>query len=281
MRRSWLFVPGNRPDMLEKAFTRGADVVIFDLEDSVPPQAKQTARAAVAAVLAAGVPGTAYVRVNPVNSGWVRDDVAATLCDALAGYVLPKVEQPADLVRFGDLLQEVQGRLSGDKAGVRIVPLLETAAGVERAAAIATAHAAVERLALGALDLALDLGLDQLSAALADYARVRLVMASRVAGLEAPVDTVHPAYHDLDSLAAEARQARQIGFGGKLVIHPNQVAVVNQVFQPTPKELAEAQRIVQAYEQALADGLGAVEVGGRMVDRPVYERARRLLEINT
>lgn len=272
---AWLFVPGNQPHRMAKALASGADVVIMDWEDAVAPDAKVQARAITLDFLRSRPvpPASApvYIRVHAAGSAeWDAD--LATLAEAssprkLAGVVLAKASRPEDV-------RDTAARLS---EALSIVPIIETAAGVERVAEIAAAHPAVARLAWGALDLALDLGLLTLPQELVTHVRCRMVMASRAAGLAPPLDAVFPDVRDEARLAAEAGAARRMGLGGKLVIHPRQVPVIRSAFAPTEEERQWASRVCTAYEAALREGKGAVQVDGRMVDRPVYEMARRLL----
>ena len=262
--RSWLYVPGDRPDRFAKASTSGADVVICDLEDAVAGANKATARVAVAAWLR---DHRALVRVNGTDTGWHDDDIAAiTGARGLAGVVLPKsqgAEQNSDVAH----------RLGGC---VHVVPLVESAAGVANAAAIA-AGPQVSALAFGSIDFALDLGIDdtdddEQSALL--YARSTLVIASRVAGIAAPIDGVTLKVSDAHAVRGDARRARALGFGGKQCIHPHQVHEVNATFTPSPEALVRAQRVVDAAE--IAHG-SAVQLDGQMIDKPRIDLARRLL----
>jgi citrate lyase subunit beta/citryl-CoA lyase len=277
MLRAWLFVPADQPDKVAKALTCGADAVILDLEDGVAPGRKAEARQTAASALREAVSVPRYIRVNaPGSAEWAEDlGVVAGFLRAglpIAGVMLPKAEGP-------DVVRETAVRLAqaGCDSQPELIPLLETAAGIEQAGEIARAHPAVRRLAWGELDLALDLGLTDLSPELAAYARCRLVMVSRAAGLEPPLDAVCAEFREVARIEADARTARRLGFGGKLAIHPRQVEVIQRIFVPTSAERAWAQRVVAVYEAAASEGRGAVQLDGRMIDRPVYEQARRLL----
>lgn len=257
--RTFLFVPGSRPDRFDRAAASGADVVILDLEDAVESAAKESARSEVGAWLAGGASG--IVRLNAHGTPWYAGD-----CDVLAGVpglagvMLPKAEDPAALA-------DLSARLGGD---VPIVALVETAVGVRGASRVAAASGVV-RLAFGSVDLAVDLGCDHSRDALL-LARSALVVASRAAGLPAPVDGVTTDLDDASVAGDDARYARSLGFGGKLCIHPRQLEPVSSAFAPTPAEVAWATRVAAAA----ADGR-AQRVDGAMVDRPVLERARRIL----
>ncbi|MCL6516413.1 CoA ester lyase [Alicyclobacillus sp.] len=274
--RSWLFVPASDGEKVRKAPGRGADVLLLDLEDGVAEGAKDRARAIVADVLAAPVPVPTYVRINHPGR-WLPEDIEAALSPHLAGFMLPKAESEDDVRSFLDLLVRAASRRGMEGSRFAILPLVESAAGVENARAIAAASPQVVRLALGAVDLALDLGLEALDSAILQHARARLVLASRAAGVHPPVDTVDPDFQDLDRFREACATARRMGFAGKLVIHPRQVSIANETFSPTPDEVARARELVAVYERAAAEGTGAVGVDGRMVDRPMYEWARRVL----
>ncbi|MCW2622751.1 MAG: hypothetical protein JWL64_2353 [Frankiales bacterium] len=255
--RSLLFVPGDRPERFDKAAASGADLVVLDLEDAVLPAAKPAARRQVAAWLAEA--GQAVVRVNATDSADLGPDLEALRGrPGLTAVLVPMSDDP-------DALARVHRRL-----GVPVIALVETAAGVLRAADLARAEGVV-RLAFGHLDFLLDIdGTDDPATLLT--ARSMLVLASRAAGLAGPVDGVTTDLRDPDRTAADALAARKLGFGGKLCIHPTQVAPVHQAFAPTPAEVAWAADLLTAAKSA-----GASQVGGHMIDAPVLERARRVL----
>lgn len=266
---TWLFVPGSRPDRFDRAASSGADEVVLDLEDAVAPGAKDAARASVVDRLRGG--GSGWVRVNAVGSPHHDADVdAVSGCAGLRGLVLPKAEDP-------DSLAEVRRRLPVD---VGLLALVETAVGVDRARAMATGGV-VDRLALGAVDLALDLGADETDEALL-LARSTLVLASRLGGLPAPVDGVTAATGDDGAAREAAARARALGFGGKLCLHPRQLAPVREGFAPTAAQVAWAERVLEAsrrHGEDVGEGPepGVFALDGEMVDRPVLVRARAVL----
>ena len=276
--RSLLFVPGHHARRIAKALESPADAVIIDLEDAVPPAEKEAARANAAAALADRAAPAVYVRVNGAGDSGCLDDLLAVTRPGLAGIVLPKAESAAQLHALDWALSQLEPRHGMAGGAVELVPLVESARGVEAAPAIATAAGRVRRLTYGVADYSLDLGLqpDPLEAGLA-YLRARLVHASRAAGREAPIDSVVVEIRDLERLRESAQRARALGFGGKLCLHPDQVPVVNGVFGPTQAELAHAQAVVEAYDAARARGEAAVTVEGLFVDAPVAETARKLL----
>ncbi|MBD8529284.1 MULTISPECIES: CoA ester lyase [unclassified Massilia] len=257
--RSYLFVPANRPEMFDKACKAGADAVIVDLEDAVPFADKAMARAALAAWLSPAHP--VLVRINGADSAWFDEDLALCGAPGVAGVVLSKAERADDVARV---------HAAGAAA---ILPLIESAAGFDNVRAIA-AVPGVGRLVFGSIDFGLDLGIRGEREELLFF-RSQLVLASRLAGLAAPVDGVTTAIGDAARLDADTLHARQMGFGGKLCIHPKQVPGVNRCFSPGEEELAWARRVLAA---AAASEGAAVALDGKMIDRPVILRAQRLLD---
>jgi citrate lyase subunit beta/citryl-CoA lyase len=256
--RSWLFVPGDRPERFEKARSSGADEIIIDLEDAVEPARKEGARQSVVAWLGGA---SAWVRINPVGTSWHTDDVAALRgAPGLRGVVLPKSEDPSDL-------ESLAAAMSG---GTPVMPLVETALGLSQVSGLARC-AAIARIAFGSIDFCLDIGCDESEEALL-FARSHLVLASKLAGLPPPVDGVTVDVADPAAASVASRHARALGFGGKLCIHPSQIEPVARAWRHSADEVAWARRVVEAS----SDG-GAVRLDGRLVDRPVVERARRLL----
>ncbi len=257
--RSYLFVPGDRPERFAKALASGADAVIVDLEDAVAPANKNAARDAVAGALDATQP--IVLRINGADTAWFADDARLAAHPGVAAVMLPKAAS-ADPV----------AALRAASGGKPVLALVESAAGMSNVAALA-ATPGVARLVFGSIDFQLDLDIADDDLALLAF-RSQLVLASRVANLPAPVDGVTTTLDDAVRIELEARRARSLGFGAKLCIHPRQVAIVNSAFSPAEAELAWAQRVVDAA--AAADG-AAVAVDGKMVDAPVLSRARRLL----
>ncbi|MBO8172235.1 MAG: CoA ester lyase [Bacillaceae bacterium] len=277
--RSWMFVPGNQPRRLEKVKELEADVIIYDLEDSVSAAGKEEARNLVAEALNHNREKSNYVRINDVSTSWFVDDVFELAVDTVNGFMLPKAEK-ADQIQYLDhLLTELERKRNLDPGSIAIVPLIESAAGLFHAYEVAMASGRVQRLAFGSVDYALDINaeLTREGKELL-YARSQLVVVSRAAGIEPPVDAVYMHVKDQDGLKKEAEMVKQLGYEGKLCIHPAQLPVVNEMFAPTPEEIAEAREIVSAYEQAVASGKGAVEVHGKMVDLPVVEKAKKIME---
>ncbi len=274
--RSWLFVPGHRQRMIEKAFGLTTDVVIFDLEDGVPRGEKDDARRKVAAALVGAPAGaTAFVRVHAAGSPDLHADLRALAGARLQGFVLPKVRGPKDVLEMHGWLDGQETRAALPSGSVRLLATIESAGGLVQAPAIASATPRLEGLMFGAEDFALDMGLFlRPGHGLFDYTRSALAVAAASGGIGA-IDKVFTDIRDSDGLAREALRARDFGFAGKAVIHPGQIGAVNEIFSPSEEEVARAGRIVAAFERH-ADG-GAAAVDGRMVDRPVLEQARRIL----
>ncbi|HYH30366.1 MAG TPA: CoA ester lyase [Pseudonocardia sp.] len=267
--RTLLFVPGDRPDRIGKAIASDADAVAVDLEDAVAPQAKAAARdAALTAVRAAPPRKGLFLRVNPIDGPEFDDDLATltALLPHLAGVLLPKAES-ADQVRR---LDELAG------GAVAVVPIVESARGVLDAPAIAAASPRVATVVFGTLDLAADLGVTPtVEGAELRNARAQVVLATAAAGLPGPLDGPHAALDDTDGLVRASVLARELGFTGKVVLHPRQLAPVQEAFAPTEEELARAREVVAASRES---GGGAVRLAdGTFVDVPVVRRAAALL----
>lgn len=256
---SLLFVPASRPERIAKALAAGADAVIVDLEDAVAPAEKVAARAALAAALDSARP--VMVRVNGAETPWFPEDLELLAHPGVAGVVLPKAEDAEDIA--------VVATAAGGKP---VLPLVESALGFEHRLALAHARG-VQRLVFGQIDFQADLGMRCSEEELTTF-RVALVLASRLADIAPPIDGPTTAFDDEALLRADAQRARRLGFGGKLCIHPRQVAVVNACFTPTSDEVSWARRVVDADTGA---GGAVVAVDGRMVDRPVVLRAQSIL----
>ncbi|HEX9711531.1 MAG TPA: CoA ester lyase [Actinomycetota bacterium] len=263
--RSMLYVPGDQPEKLAKAAARGADALIVDLEDAVPVGRKAEARATVAAWLRERPRApVVWVRVNADEL--LGEDVAAIAGDSPDGVYLPKCSSVAEVDRLVRALGE---------ADVPVCALLETAAGILDARAIAS-HPRVTRLAIGEADLSAELGIDP-SPDERELAPMRamVVLASAAAHLEPPVGPISTDFADLEALRASTVALKRMGFGGRAAIHPAQVAVINEVFTPTPDEVTRARELLERFE---ASGGGVVTGGdGRMVDEAIVRAARRTL----
>ncbi len=287
LNRSFLFAPGNVARRVEKALTLQADAVILDLEDSVAPSDKPATRKAVAEALARSRECRGYVRVNAASTPFCFRDLVETLHKGVDGVVLPKVESAADLHAIDWLIANLEREHGVAEGSIDLMPLIETAAGVQRVDRILQARSLrpyagpwrVKRIAFGAGDYANDVGLAPTleESELAD-ARARLVLASRAAGLENPVDSPWFHFKEADAFRRALERSRRGGFQGRLCVHPDQIGPVNGAYLPTEDELAAAERIVAAFRDSEAKGEAAIQVDGQMIDYPIVHRARRLLE---
>jgi len=291
MNRTFLFAPGNHPRRVEKAFALGADAVILDLEDAVAVADKEAARKPVADALQRNAAGPrkcrGYARVNAMGTPYCFRDLVEVIGKGVDGIVLPKVENAADLHAIDWMIANLERERGLAVGAIDLMPIIETAAGISRIDRILQARSLkpysgiwrVRRAAFGAADYSHDLGLlpsheePELS-----HARARLVLASRAAGVEGPVDS--PWFHlkDADGLRRAIERSRRMGFQGRLCIHPDQVPVANAGYAPTPEEIARAGRIVAAFREAEAKGAAAIQVDGQMIDYPIAHQAERLLK---
>ena len=281
--RSLLNVPGDRPDMIAKAPGYGADALILDLEDAVAADAKAAARATVADTLAAWASEgrTAWVRVNGLETPWLDDDLTAIVGPGLAGIQLPKVHGP-DIVREVDAqirrLERERG-LGDDR--IALLVSLESARGVHLAFDILSAASRIFSVMVGTAqdaDLQGDVGYVTTDDGLETlYIRSSVLLAARAAGVPHPIDGVYADHRDPAGLERVARRARELGYRGKKLIHPGQIAVVHRVFTPTPAELDHYRRVIDAFDAALAEGRATAVADGRMVDVAMAETARRVL----
>ncbi|HEX2520121.1 MAG TPA: CoA ester lyase [Castellaniella sp.] len=263
--RSALFVPATRPERFSKAIASGADAVIVDLEDAVAPDQKTAGREALARYAREHPDHHLWVRINDGTTKWFEGDLA--LCRSLpsiAGIVLPKA-QKAEHVYI----------VSG--AGKPLMPVIESAAGVRELSNIAAANGVV-RLSFGILDLMVELGTRPGSRAaqfMLDQMRFQILVASRMHGLASPLDSVYADFSDLEGLKETASMAHDMGFGGMLCVHPAQVPVVHDVYRPSAEDLDWARRVVAHADES---GDYTFRLDGRMVDLPLIERARRIVE---
>ncbi len=272
--RSLLFVPGDRPDRMEKALAAGADALILDLEDAVAPAAKPEARKSVARFLAGNPGGRLWVRVNPLDSPELERDLQAVLPAHPHGIVLPKAEGGASV---NDLSHRLAER--GNATASIIAIATETPAALFQLGTYG-GHKRLAGLTWGAEDLPAAIGAatsrepDGSFTPPYDLARSLCLFGAAAAGV-APLETVFPAFRDLDGLAAYAGRARRDGFTGMLAIHPGQVPVINAAFTPTEAEVSHARQVVAAFEAS--PGAGALSLDGRMIDRPHLVQAQRIL----
>jgi citrate lyase subunit beta/citryl-CoA lyase len=287
LNRSFLFAPGNVARRVEKALTLDADVVIVDLEDSVAVQEKEQTRLAVAQALMRPRKGRGYVRVNAPSSPFCYGDLVATIHKGVDGVVLPKVESAADLHAIDWLVAALERERGIAEGSIDLVPQIETAAGVQRVDRILQARSLrpyraawrVKRVAFGAADFGHELGLSPSldEPELAD-ARARIVLSSRAAGVESPIDSPWFHFKEAEAFQRALERSRRGGFQGRLCVHPDQLAPVNRAYLPSDEEVARAERIVAAFKDAEARGAAAIQVDGQMIDYPVVHRAQAVID---
>ena len=281
MRRSMLFLPGNNPNMLQNGSCLGSDAVIFDLEDAVSPAEKDAARILVRNTMWYMDFGSCemIVRINSVDSPYWKEDLDAVMPYRPSMILLPKAGCAGDAQMADSYMSEVEERLGFEKNTIGLMPLIETAMGVENAFQIATATPRVKALFLGAEDLTADLQCKRTKEGREiEYARTRLVVAARAAGIDV-YDTPFTDVNDDEGIVTDAMLAKALGFTGKSSISPRHVSVINQVFSPTLAEIDYAYEVMDAIALAKEQGKGAIALHGKMVDAPIVARAERTIEM--
>lgn len=278
MRRSLLFLPGNNPNMLINAGYLGADSVIFDLEDAVSPAEKDAARILVRNTMRyMTLTCEKIVRINSVDTSFWQADLDAILPERPGLILLPKVNGPADVLAVAAYMDKVEEKLGLEKGAVGIMPLIETALGVENSFLTATSSPRVKALFLGAEDLTADLQCKRTKEGNEiQYARTRLVVAARAAGVDV-YDTPFTDVNDDEGIVTDAKLAKSYGFTGKASISPRHVEVINSVFSPTLAEIEYAYDVIEAIETAKKQGKGAISLNGKMIDAPIVARAERTI----
>ena len=279
MRRSMLFLPGNTPNMLINGNCLGADAVIFDLEDAVSPTEKDAARILVRNTMRyMDFRGCEIiVRINSIDTAYWKLDMDAIVPQNPSMLLLPKTGSAADILEADAYLTALEEKLGMEHNTVGLMALIETAMGVENAFAIATASKRVRALFLGAEDLTADLQCKRTKEGREiEYARTRLVVAARAAGI-AVYDTPFTDVNDDEGIWTDARLAKSLGFSGKASISPRHVEVINSVFSPTMKEIEYAYEVMDAIELAKQQGKGAIALHGKMIDAPIVARAQQTI----
>jgi len=282
--RTALFVPGNRPDRIEKAFATKADVIIIDLEDAVPLSEKESSRFNVREKVAKFADRMILVRTNALGSDFIKGDLDEAIVEGVNGIILPKVERADDITKINTLLIEVEKSRALPKGSIRVFPLIESAAAVQHIYDIVSTKTKPDRIyavMFGAADYTLDMGIEMtMGGDELFYARSRIAIACRAADIAPPVDT--PFMIDLkntEALISDAWRAKELGFQGKLVIHPNQVEPCNKIFSPLPEEIKKAEKIVKAFEEAEATGVAVIQLEGKFIDYPIVKRSKDILAL--
>jgi citrate lyase subunit beta/citryl-CoA lyase len=282
--RSYLFAPGNNEDLLSKVFRAGADAVVLDLEDAVPESEKARARACVRAALSTQATAlepapVAFIRINALDSAHWRLDVDAAIAQGVTGVRVPKAENLESICRLNDALGDRERSLGLPPGSVRVMATIESARGVANLADIARGPR-VSGLTFGAADFGADVGADTGDGATSLFARSAMVVASRGRRLAPPVAAVFTRLADDEGLRADTAGQKRLGFFGRSAIHPRQIPIIHEVFDPTAEEAAEARRVIAAFEAAGRQGKGAAKTGGAFVDLAVVRKARSILDLH-
>ena len=278
--RTLLFAPGNHPRRVEKALCLKADAVILDLEDAVAIAEKVATRAVVVDALQSERSGLGYVRVNAYDTDFCFGDLLVVVAKGVDGIVLPKVETSSQLRSVDWVVSQLEREKRLPAGGIDIIPIIETGKGVANVHDIASAGTRIKRLSFGAGDYTKDMAMrwTRHEGELA-HARAEIAVASRAAGLEAPLDTVWIHIKETDGCIKSAELVCDMGYQGKLCIHPDQVDPVNAVFTPSDDDVDFAEKVVNAFEEAEAQGLASIQVDGYFVDYPIVDQAQRTLDL--
>jgi citrate lyase subunit beta/citryl-CoA lyase len=281
LRRTMLYVPGNNPGMIRDVHIYGADSIMFDLEDSVSLQEKDAARMLVFHSLQTFDYGQTevVVRINGLNTPFGKEDVEAMVRAKPDVIRLPKTETPEDVIEIDTLMTKIEQQIGMEPGTIRLMAAIESALGVINAYSIATASQRLVGIALGAEDFVTDLkttrsmdGIELLTA------RSQILFAARASGIAA-IDTVFSDVNDEEGFTKEVKLIKQLGFDGKSVINPRQIGIVHQIYTPSEAEIQKSIRIIAASEEAAANGSGVISLNGKMIDKPIVERARRVLDL--
>jgi citrate lyase subunit beta/citryl-CoA lyase len=282
--RSWMFVPGHRQKMIDKALTLNADAIMLDIEDGVAPEEKDTARQNIGASLGRektdGAPAR-YVRINAIGHARMDTDLEAVLRPGLEGLVCPKVDSVEEVSLIDTILNDKEAKNNLARGSVKLLIAIESPRGLLNGAAIAAASPRITGLLFGAEDFGREIGLPAVREGEARdliYARSALVVAAAAAHVQA-VDGVWVDLNDNAGLLGFAKQSRRLGFSGMSCIHPGQIDAINSTFSPTVEEIEYCQKVLHAFEEANARGDGSIAFGGQLIDRPIVERARRSIEM--
>ena len=279
--RSVIFVPGNRPNMLERAKEFTADIIMVDLEDSVPPgekvNAREIAREWVPVLRSEG--RRVMVRVNSLDTGLTRDELFVLVGPDLHGISIGKAEAAWDLQEVDRIITSLESAAGLEPGHTRVIPWVENARAIMNVEEIAAASPRIIALAFGAEDYTNDMGIQRTDFGEEVYfPRATVAVAARAAGL-ASLDSPFVAFRDSEGLERDAHTARQMGYTGKFAIHPSQIDTFNRVFSPDPEDVAYARRVLDAWQEAEASGRGSLDLDGKMVDVPVVKRAQNLVAL--
>lgn len=278
--RTMLFAPANDLRKVGKALLLNADGTVLDLEDAVALSEKSNARNALKEALALPRRGDVFIRVNSAQTDFILADLLAAVTEGVKGLVLAKSESAEEIRQIDWLMEKIEKERGITAGSLELIPFIESANAIVNAFAIASASPRVSRMFFGGVDYVLDIGTTfSKGGQEIFYARSQLVVASRAAGIEPPIDTVYPDFKDIEGLVADAKTVRQMGFQGKLAIHPGQIEPLNVVFTPTPEETAWAKKIVDVFDESEARGQAVFQVDGKMIEYPIANRARRIIAL--
>ena len=279
--RSLIFVPGNRANMLERALNFDADIIMVDLEDSVPPGEKVAARE----VAAEWIPRLrqagqrVMVRVNSLDTGLTRDELAAVISPDLYGVSVGKTESAGDLREIEGIISPLEIGANLEAGHVSLIPWIESAKAIVNVNEMAAALVRTVAIAFGAEDYTNDMGIRRTDDGEEVYhPRSAVAIAARAAGI-ASLDSPYVAFRNPEGLRKDAGVARQMGYTGKFAIHPAQIETINEMFSPNPDDVAYARRVMEAWREAEANGRGSLSLDDKMVDVPVVKRAQNLLAL--
>jgi len=279
--RSLIFVPGNRATMLERSREFNADIIMYDLEDSVPPaekvNARDMARQWVPDLWKAG--RRVMVRCNGLDTGLTRDELAAVIGPDLYGVSVGKTESPWDIQEIDRIIGPYEAAAGLEPGAIKLIPWIESAKAVMNAQLMAGASSRIIAIAFGAEDYTVDMGLRRTDSGEEVYVpRATTAIAARAAGV-ASLDSPYVAFRNPEGLKEDCSTARQFGYNGKFAIHPAQIDTINETFSPNSEDVAYARRVMEAWNLAESAGRGSLDLDGKMVDVPVVKRAQNLLDL--
>lgn len=286
--RTLLFAPGNHPRKVEKVFGLEADAVILDLEDAVANSEKSATRAPVLTALQnnynnrsySGNNSLGYVRVNSMDTDFCFADIQHMVAYGVDGIMLPKVESCHQLYAADWMINALEKERGIEPGSIDLLPIIESAIGLRDIHDICSSGTRVKRLAFGAADYTIDVGMDWSNDEFElEHARTTIAVASRAAGLEPPIDSVWVEIKDEAGYEASCRRARKLGYQGKMCIYPPQIKPGNLAFSPSPEQLTRAQEIIQAFEKAEREGSASIQLNGQFIDYPIVEKARRVMAL--
>ena len=279
--RSLLFVPGNRSDMLEKASTANTDILVPDMEDSVPDNEKSNARSLISEKLStlSGKNQSIVPRVNALDTGLIFDDIRAVVSSKTYGISVGKIESSWDIKEISKILSQIESEKSVEDGKTKIIAWIESASAIVNVSSIASASSRMLGIAFGGEDYTNDMGIQRSDTGIEIlYPRSVVAIAAKAAGITA-VDTPYVNFRDNDGLEQEIKSVLPLGFKAKFAIHPGQLESINNLFSPSQEAIEYAKKVIEVFEEAEKNGSGATSLDGKMIDVPVVKRARNLLEL--